>query len=74
MAIFAIMRFMMLSSLPDTNSNGWGEVFLYGLGHDMRTFSTIFLPIFLCGFLSYLNGFIRLNLSKAYQIFSTIYI
>lgn len=74
MAIFAIMRFMMLSSLPDTNSNGWGEVFLYGLGHDMRTFSTIFLPIFLCGFLSYLNGFIRFNLFKAYQIFSTIYI
>ncbi|WP_086245291.1 LTA synthase family protein [Campylobacter devanensis] len=74
MAIFALMRAVMLYNLIEHNIDDWGGVFLYGLGHDMRTFSVIFLPIFLCGFLSYLGGFIRLNLAKFYQIFSSIYI
>ncbi|WP_096028536.1 hypothetical protein [Campylobacter lanienae] len=74
MAIFALMRAVMLYNLIEHDIDDWGGVFLYGLGHDMRTFSVIFLPIFLCGFLSYLSGFIRLNLAKFYQIFSSIYI
>lgn len=74
MAIFALMRAVMLYNLIERDIDDWGGVFWYGLGHDMRTFSAIFLPIFLCGFLSYLGGFIRLNLAKFYQIFSSIYI
>ncbi|WP_086252389.1 LTA synthase family protein [Campylobacter devanensis] len=74
MVIFALMRAVMLYNLIEHDIDDWGGVFLYGLGHDMRTFSAIFLPIFLCGFLSYLGGFIRLNLAKFYQIFSSIYI
>ncbi|WP_086291121.1 LTA synthase family protein [Campylobacter devanensis] len=74
MAIFALMRAVMLYNLIERDIDDWGGVFWHGLGHDMRTFSAIFLPIFLCGFLSYLGGFIRLNLAKFYQIFSSIYI
>ncbi|MEE3744379.1 LTA synthase family protein [Campylobacter porcelli] len=74
MMVFAIMRAVMLSSIIVPNNSNWGGVFLYGLGHDIRTFSAIFLPLFLCGFLSYFSGFIKLNLSKAYQILSSIYL
>ncbi|WP_236845775.1 LTA synthase family protein [Campylobacter devanensis] len=74
MAIFALMRAVMLYKLIEHDIDDWGGVFWHGLGHDMRTFSAIFLPIFLSGFLGYLGGFIRLNLAKFYQIFSSIYI
>ncbi|WP_086321698.1 LTA synthase family protein [Campylobacter devanensis] len=74
MVIFALMRAVMLYNLIERDIDDWGGVFWHGLGHDMRTFSAIFLPIFLCGVLSYLGGFIRLNLAKFYQIFSSIYI
>ncbi|WP_279061625.1 LTA synthase family protein [Campylobacter lanienae] len=74
MAIFALMRAVMLYNLIEHDIDDWGGVFWHGLGHDMRTFSAIFLPIFLSGFLSYLGGFIRLNLAKFYQIISSIYI
>lgn len=30
-------------------------IYVYGLGHDMRTFSAIFLPLFLCGLFSYIS-------------------
>ena len=53
-------------------------VFIYGLGHDMRTLSAAFLPILLCGFLSYLGYFVKLGLKdkifKVYKIFSCAYI
>ncbi|MCW1360887.1 hypothetical protein [Campylobacter sp. US33a] len=52
MAIFAITRFFMLSNLVGKNSL---MTYIYGLGHDMRTLSVAFLPLFLCGFLSYFN-------------------
>lgn len=74
MAIFALMRAVMLYNLIEHDIDDWGGVFWHGLGHDMRTFSAIFLPIFLSGFLSYLGGFIKLNLAKFYQIISSIYI
>ncbi|WP_086244125.1 LTA synthase family protein [Campylobacter devanensis] len=74
MVIFALMRAVMLYNLIERDIDDWGGVFWHGLGHDMRTFSAIFLPIFLCGFLSYLGGFIRINLAKFYQILSSIYI
>ena len=74
MAIFALMRAVMLYKLIEHDIDDWGGVFWHGLGHDMRTFSAIFLPIFLSGFLSYLGGFIRINLAKFYQIISSIYI
>lgn len=74
MAIFALMRAVMLYNLIEHDIDDWCGVFWHGLGHDMRTFSAIFLPIFLSGFLSYLGGFIKLNLAKFYQIISSIYI
>lgn len=57
MGIFAFMRFLMLRDLPNGLSDhsvyDIFEVYLYGLGHDMRTLSAMFLPLLLCGFLSY---------------------
>ena len=74
MVVFAFMRFILLLSVETLPNSNWSEVFIYGLGHDMRTFSAIFLPLFLCGFLSYLSLIFKLNFTKFYRIFSIAYI
>lgn len=47
MGIFALVRFLMIKNLSNESENTL-MVYVYGLGHDMRTFSVIFLPLFLC--------------------------
>lgn len=57
--IFAFVRFFMVKNLTNESENSF-MVYIYGLGHDMRTFSAVLLPLFLCGFLSYI-GFVFKN-------------
>lgn len=52
MGIFALVRSLMVKNLTNESENSL-MVYMYGLGHDMRTFSAIFLPLFLCGLFSY---------------------
>ncbi|WP_250325332.1 LTA synthase family protein, partial [Campylobacter lari] len=54
MGIFALVRFLMIKNLTNESENSL-MVYVYGLGHDMRTFSAIFLPLFLCGLFSYIS-------------------
>lgn len=54
MGIFALVRFLMIKNLTNESENSL-MVYVYGLGHDMRTFSVIFLPLFLCGLFSYIS-------------------
>ncbi|WP_172663990.1 hypothetical protein [Campylobacter ornithocola] len=54
MGIFASVRFLMIKNLTNESENTL-MVYVYGLGHDMRTFSAIFLPLFLYGLLSYVS-------------------
>ncbi|WP_318529899.1 LTA synthase family protein [Campylobacter sp. FU_520] len=57
-------------------------VYVYGLGHDMRTFSAIFLPLFLCGLFSYISLVFKDRkyhamggvIAKFYIYFSSFYI
>ena len=55
MGILALTRFFMLQGLGGENQGSFG-VYLYGLGHDMRTFSATFLPLFLCAILTHFRG------------------
>ncbi|EAJ5002374.1 hypothetical protein DIE35_03725 [Campylobacter coli] len=43
MGIFALVRSLMVKNLTNESENSL-MVYMYGLGHDMRTFSAIFLP------------------------------
>ncbi|EAI2484758.1 hypothetical protein E2Y90_02360 [Campylobacter coli] len=54
MGIFALVRSLMVKNLTNESENSL-VVYMYGLGHDMRTFSAIFLPLFLCGLFSYIG-------------------
>ncbi|EOG9652355.1 hypothetical protein ACLMNI_000938 [Campylobacter upsaliensis] len=58
MGIFIISRFLSLQSLSGENEGSF-MVYLYGLGHDMRTFSAAFLPLFLCAILAQFSGLLK---------------
>lgn len=83
MMIFVLVRFLMIKNLTNETENSL-MVYIYGLGHDMRTFSAIFLPLFLCGLLSYINIIFKNSkyyyniwgkiLSKIYCYLSSLYI
>lgn len=45
MGIFALVRFLMIKNLTSESENSL-MVYVYGLGHDMRTFSAIFYLYF----------------------------
>ncbi|EFS5453247.1 hypothetical protein HXS07_000376 [Campylobacter coli] len=50
MGIFALVRSLMVKNLTNESENSL-MVYMY----DMRTFSAIFLPLFLCGLFSYIG-------------------
>ncbi|WP_248613361.1 hypothetical protein [Helicobacter winghamensis] len=45
MGILTLTRFFILQGLSGENQDFFG-VYIYGLGHDMRTFSAAFYPCF----------------------------
>lgn len=45
MGILTLTRFFMFQGLSGENQDFFG-VYIYGLGHDMRTFSATFYPCF----------------------------
>ncbi|EIW4615325.1 LTA synthase family protein [Campylobacter upsaliensis] len=56
------------------------KMYLFGSYHDVRFLSAAFLPLLLCGFLSYfapllkIKGGVRVQIVKFYSIFSSFYI
>ncbi|ELZ2665966.1 LTA synthase family protein, partial [Campylobacter upsaliensis] len=57
------------------------KMYLFGSYHDVRFLSAAFLPLLLCGFLSYFapllkikGGGVRVQIVKFYSIFSSFYI
>ncbi|MCR8708792.1 MULTISPECIES: hypothetical protein [Campylobacter] len=57
MGIFALVRFLMIKNLTNESENSL-MVYVYGLGHDMRTFSAIFFTsIFVWFIFLYKFGF-----------------
>lgn len=47
MGIFALVRSLMVKNLTNESENSL-MVYMYGLGHDMRTFSAIFFYLYFC--------------------------
>ena len=58
--IFAINRlFMQISFNVSFKEDDIFKMYFYGFGSDIRAISSLFLPLLLCGFLSYFKLFIR---------------
>lgn len=64
LALFTLMRFVMVQdflelSLREEHFSNLFKMYLYGMGSDIRTLSIAFLPLLLCGFLTYLKPFLN---------------